>query len=221
MNIAPETFAARQHVLKSGTVRSVFGFRHRGLIGVVLFAPIGAVVLFSAPTVAEHSPLGLVLNATGWLAFLLYAGLRVWATLYVGGHKDRELQTDGPYSLCRNPLYLGSFAFAVSLACFLQSIVFSAVLLPAMLLYLQLVVRAEEHFLELRFQEDYRNYCRRTPRFWPQWSGFHSMPVVRVDLKRLKKEGVRLGTAAAAIILLQGAVFLRAGSVWPHWFSVP
>src|SRR6188768_3644020 len=162
MNIAPEPLTIRQHTPRQETVRSVFGFRHGGLIGVLLFAPIGTVVLLSAPAVPEGSPLEHLLNVGGWLAFLAYAALRIWATLYVGGRKDRELQTDGPYSVCRNPLYLGSFAFAVALACFLQSIVFSVVLLPAVLLYLQYVVRAEEHFLELRFQEDYRNYCRRT-----------------------------------------------------------
>ena len=123
--------------------------------------------------------------------------------------------------MCRNPLYLGSFSFAVALACFLQSIVFSALLLPAILLYLQFVVRAEEHFLELQFQEDYRNYCRRTPRFWPRCIVFHASPVVRVDLKRLRKEGIRLASAALAILLLQAVVFLRAASAWPHWFSVP
>jgi len=221
MNIAPEPLTICQPTRKSETVRSVFGFRHRGLIGVLLFAPVGAAVVFSAPTVAAGSALGLMLNVGGWLAFLAYAGIRVWATLYVGGRKDRELQTDGPYSVCRNPLYLGSFAFAVALACFLQSIAFGAVLLPAILLYLQCVVRAEEHFLELRFQEDYRNYCRRTPRFWPRWMAFHTSPEVRVDLKRLNKEGIRLASAALAILLLQAVIFLRAASDWPHWFSVP
>jgi len=210
-----------RHTPRLETVRSVFTFRHRGLIGVLLFAPMGAAVLFSAPTVTEGSPIRLMLNAAGWLAFLAYAALRIWATLYVGGRKDRELQTDGPYSVCRNPLYLGSFAFAVALACFLQSIAFSVVLLPAILLYLQYVVRAEEHFLDRRFQEDYRNYCRRTPRFWPRWVAFHTSPEVRVDLQRLRKEGIRLGSATLAILLLQAVAFLRASSAWPHWFSVP
>ncbi len=221
MNLTPEPVTIRQHTPRLETVRSVFTFRHRGWIGLVLFVPIGAVALFSAPMVAGSSALGLLLNAAGWLAFLAYVTLRVWATLYVGGRKDRELQTDGPYSMCRNPLYLGSFAFAVALACFLQSLVFGAVLLPAILLYLRYVVRAEEQFLELRFREDYRDYCRRTPRFWPRWMAFHTSPEVRVELKRLKKEVVRLACAALFIIVLQSLVSLRAGPGWPHWFVVP
>lgn len=221
MSLARESMAMRPPGRKLLTVRSAFGFRHRGAIGVVLFTPVGVAALFSAPTVAENSLTGLLLTSASWMAFLSYVALRFWSTLHVGGRKDRELQTEGPYSLCRNPLYLGSFAFAVAVACLLKSVIVGAVLLPAILLYLQFVVRAEEHFLELRFQEDYRNYCRRTPRFWPRWAGFQSPAFVRVDLKCLKREVIRLSWAALFIIVLQALVFLRAGPHWPRWFSMP
>jgi protein-S-isoprenylcysteine O-methyltransferase Ste14 len=221
MNVAPEPLTIRRHMRKADSVRSTFGFRYRGAIGFGLFAPLGVAALFSTPAIAGNSIPGLLLTAAGWMAFLGYLGMRVWATLYVGGRKDHELQTEGPYSLCRNPLYLGSFAFAVAVACLLKSVFFGAVLLPAILLYLQFVVRAEEHFLELRFQEDYRNYCRRTPRFWPRVGGFRTAAFVRVDLKRLKKEVVRLSWAALLIIVLQGLVFLRDNPEWPRLFSFP
>jgi protein-S-isoprenylcysteine O-methyltransferase Ste14 len=221
MNIAPELPLSALPPRRLPTVRSAFAFRHRGAIGVALFAPAGIAALFSAPSVAEVSLFGLSLNAAGWLALFSYVALRVWATLYVGGRKDRELQTDGPYSVCRNPLYLGSFAFAIGVACFLKSIVLAAMLLPGIMFYLRFVVRAEEHFLEIRFQDAYRAYCSRTPRFWPRWSAFRSPPRVTTELKRLKGELLRLSRAAAFVILLQVLVQLRAGSTWPHWFSMP
>lgn len=220
MNMAPEPLVMALPGQKLGTVRSAFGFRHRGSIGVALLVPFGLAALLSAPALAANSIAALSLTAAGWMAFLVYAGFRVWATLHVGGHKDRELQTEGPYSLCRNPLYLGSFAFAIAVTCFLKSVTFGAALLPAVLLYLQYVVRAEEHFLELRFQEDYRAYCRRTPRFWPRWSALRTPAFVRVDLKRLKQEAVRLGRAGLFIIALQALVQLRGAAWWPHWFTL-
>ena len=221
MNLAPEPLALEPQSQPTQDCRRAIAFRHRGLFGAVLFVPVGLTVLFSAAVVPENTLQAVALNAAGWLAFLIYAALRIWATLYVGGRKDQELQTEGPYSICRNPLYLGSLAFAIAAACFLKSIVFAAALLPAVFLYLRFVVRAEEHYLERRFQADYRDYCRRTPRFWPRWSAFHTPAQVRVELKRLKQEFLRLGRAAGFIIVLQVLVHLRAGPSWPHWFSVP
>lgn len=220
MHIAPEPLPSAQQPQPPLNVQSSFSFRHRGFLGAVLLAPVGLAVIFSPPTVAEDSLPGVLLNASGWLAFFTCVAVRIWATLYVGGRKDRELQTEGPYSICRNPLYVGSFAFAFAMACFLKSIVFGTALLFGILLYLQFVVRAEEHFLELRFQEGYRDYCRRTPRFWPSWSSFQTLPMISVELKRLKQEVKRLCRSAALIIALQVVLNFRGSESWPRWFSV-
>ena len=201
-------------------VRSVFSFRNRGLLGGLLLVPAAVAVVFSHPTLAGNGFPALLLNAGGWIFFLLCAGVRVWATLYVGGHKDRQLETEGPYSLCRNPLYFGSLCFAISIACFLKSITFSGALLVAAFVYFHWVVRAEERYLELRFGEDFRSYCRRTPRFWPRRSAFQTGEQVEVDVKRLKNEIVRLGRAALIPIILQTIAQLNTASWWPHWFTL-
>lgn len=114
-----------------------------------------------------------MLNASAWTFFLLYVGIRIWATLFIGGNKDLQLQTDGPYSICRNPPYLGSFCFALALTCMLKSATFAAGVIVAFVVYLNFVVRAEEHFLGLRFGEQFANYCRRTPRFLPRLSALN------------------------------------------------
>ncbi len=201
-------------------VRSKFSFRNRGLLGAMLLVPVAAASLFSQPALDRDSSIALLLTASGWMFFLLYAAVRLWATFYIGGHKDRELQTDGPYSICRNPLYFGSFCFALSIACFLQSLAFGGALLVAAFIYFFWVVRAEEYFLGVHFQEAFRDYCRRTPRFWPRWSAFHTVPKVDVDLKWVRKEFIRLGRGAVCIILLQTVTHLRDTPQWPHWFNV-
>lgn len=202
------------------SVRASFGFRHRGAIGALPLAPAALAIILSAPETVEGAPAALALNAAGWICFLLYVGMRLWATLFVGGRKDRELQTEGPYSLCRNPLYLGSFCFALAIACFLKSTWFGLVLVFVFLVYLVFVVQAEEHFLELRFQEDYRNYCRRTPRFWPKWSGFRSPAIVRVDLKLLRTEVRRLAGSALLVIGLQLVMQFHSQPWWPAWLHL-
>ena len=161
----------------------------------------------------------MALNVGVWLAFLTCAAVRCWATLYVGGHKDRELQTEGPYSICRNPLYFGSLSFGVALTCILKSALFAGGVILTGVFYLVLVVRAEELWLVRRFGEDYQSYCRRTPRFWPRWSSFRTPPSVKVELRQLRQEIIRLGRAAAVLLVLQVVMQMRATAWWPHWFN--
>ncbi len=202
-------------------VRTNFSFRNRGLLGAVILGPLAFVATFSPPHVTEGQPLAWMLNGGAWIFFLLYVAIRVWATLFIGGNKDLRLQTDGPYSVCRNPLYVGSFCFALAVSCMLKSTVFAAGVVLTFIVYLNFVVRAEEHFLGLRFGEDFANYCRRTPRFWPRWSLLHAPALLRVDLKRLKQECVRLSRAALIPILLEVLMRFRSNPGWPHWFHLP
>lgn len=51
---------------------------------------------------------GEVLEQIGMILIVLGVIGRFWATLYIGGHKNKDVITDGPYSICRHPLYLFS-----------------------------------------------------------------------------------------------------------------
>lgn len=191
------------------------------MLGGLILAPIAFTAIFSDPPVTEGHPVAWILNAGAWTFFLLYVAIRLWATLFIGGNKDLTLQMDGPYSVCRNPLYVGSFCFALAVTCMLKSAVFAAGTLVAFIVYLNLVVRAEEHFLGLRFGDTFANYCRRTPRFWPRWSSLQSPAHLRVDLKRLRQECVRLGRAGLIPVLLEVLIHYRGNPGWPHWFHLP
>ncbi len=202
-------------------VRTNFSFKNRGLLGALILGPVAFAVAFSPPRLPESEPVAWALNAGAWVFFLLYVAIRIWATLFIGGNKDLRLQTDGPYSVCRNPLYAGSFCFALALTCMLKSATFATGVIVAFVVYLKFVVRAEEHFLGLRFGEDFVNYCQRTPRFWPRWSSFNSPTHLRVDVNRLRQEFVRLSRAALIPILLEVLMKFRSTANWPHWFRLP
>lgn len=203
------------------TIRRVGIFRHRGKVGALLMTPIVLVVLTSPPLIQEDSIGGQALNTLGWLCFLTYAAIRVWATLFIGGRKNDVLQVDGPYSICRNPLYVGSTFFALSIAFFLKSLTFGGALLVAFFYYWLFVVPAEEKFLEGRFGEVFRDYCRRTPRFWPRFSSFNSPQSVSVEIKFLRIEAKRLVRGATVPVILTVLMRLRGAEWWPEWFPFP
>src|SRR6476660_1715925 len=85
--------------------KCTWAFHYRGALGGLILIPASILTSFSAPTFAPRDPLNLAFDLLGWGAFLGGTALRLWATGYVGGRKRRELVTEGPYSLCRNPLY--------------------------------------------------------------------------------------------------------------------
>lgn len=203
-------------------IRQSWLFRNRGLLGVVLLAPVGIAVLLSPPFVAEDSAAGLLMNLAGWVAFLLYATMRLWATLYIGGKKDSELQTRGPYAMTRNPLYFGSLCFALSVAFFLKSPSLLLMILVLGTIYSAGVIRAEERLLEGRFGEQFRDWARVTPRILPSPRLLRSEDTVQVNLRALRKESRRLWGAALLPFAAQVLSHLRAAPWWPHqgWFFI-
>lgn len=196
-------------------------FKNRGLVGVVLLVPVVIMVCFSNPVVKEGSVLDLVTDLLGWFFFVTYATFRLWATLYLGGCKDIKVQTQGPYSVTRNPLYVGSFCLALSTSLFAKSISLSLVSLVAGAVYSQWIVRAEEEYLESEFGEEYIKYCRRTPRFLPSFSLYCSDKAIPVDLRTLKLEARRLWAAALIPIGAEILMHLRMAPWWPRLFTLP
>lgn len=47
-------------------------------------------------------------DALAWVIVGAGLVLRLWATTFIGGRKNRQLVTTGPYRIVRHPLYLGS-----------------------------------------------------------------------------------------------------------------
>ena len=93
-------------------------FQLRGAAGVLFIGTSTILAALAPPMVAEETVLDVATDALAWLAFVGGATLRWWSTLYIGGHKQKSVVSAGPYSVSRNPLYLGSFLLWLSLALF-------------------------------------------------------------------------------------------------------
>lgn len=99
----------------------------------------------------------------------VYAGVlvRLLATVYIGGHKNKLLATTGLFSIVRNPLYVGSFLASVGVAMMTASITALALVVLAFCLYYRVTVQREEDRLQTEFGDCYREYTHRVPRWIP------------------------------------------------------
>ena len=118
------------------------------------------------------SVLGLFLAlCTVWVQFRYARGtpVPVMAT--------QKLLTDGPYSLCRNPMALGTLVFYFGIAIFLQSFFPLLAVVFLGLCLVTLIKHGEERELLLKFGNDYLRYKQRTPFLIPRLSMLRRKPM--------------------------------------------
>lgn len=198
-----------------------WSFRHRGLLASIGIVPAVALVLVSVPNVKEGSWLDQGLDSLAWIVFLAGVIIRFWATLYIGGWKELKLVQEGPYSICRNPLYVGSLLMLLSIGLFLDSLTFLAVTSIMILIYLKGTVPAEEERLRRALGRPYVDYCRRVPRFWPRLSIYQHDKVVEVRPKGLRLELLRTARWLLMPLSMQTISHLRELPSWPHLLRLP
>ncbi len=105
---------------------------------------------------------------------LVLAGIatvgRLWCALYIAGRKTRQLTVDGPYSICRHPLYLFNAIGLIGIGFAAESVMLPLVLACGFAITYPAVMASEERRLEQMFGDPYRRYRAAVPRFFPRWS---------------------------------------------------
>lgn len=166
--------------------------RSRAWVSLLLLAPIGVTAVFARPHLPFNELAEYGIEVLGWLAFMAGAAMRWWATLFIGGRKDAELITAGPYSICRNPLYFGTFLMTVSVGIFLQSITLLLMTGLVAIYYLFVTVSVEERRLSSTYGEAFADYCSRVPRFFPNFLLHRAPPELTIRLVGIRAEGKRM-----------------------------
>lgn len=114
---------------------------------------------------AKPTPVSLL---SGTVLIAIGESIRIWSSGHI--HKNQILTVTGPYSLTRNPLYVGSFilgtGFMVGMGVFWMGVVF---LLFFATVY-WLTIKWEEEKLKNEFPDDWEKYYGTVPRFLPVWS---------------------------------------------------
>jgi protein-S-isoprenylcysteine O-methyltransferase Ste14 len=118
----------------------------------------------------------VVMTTLGVTLVVLGEGMRLWAVRQIGvisrtrsGRLGR-LVTEGPFSLVRNPLYVGNLLLWTGFTVWSGKLWLLAVAWTLFLLQYSAIIGFEEGLLRERFGDEYRDYQTRVPRWWPRLS---------------------------------------------------
>ena len=193
--------------------------KSRTLILKIAFAPAILIMLFVWRSWEDDSIRDFIIEWFGYLLLLAGISLRMWSTLYIGQRKSKQLITDGPFSMCRNPLYLGSSLIAVGVSlCFENFVLLAFVLIVLVPIHL-LVIFAEEKKLASDFGATYEQYKKKVPRLWPAFSKFKTSSVIEVSTRALTKATMEMVLLLLIPPLGDLVELLHARGILPVWWQ--
>lgn len=163
---------------------------------------------------------GKVLFTLGCSLAAIGAFGRLWCSLYISGYKNNTLISEGPYSLCRNPLYFFSFIGALGIGLSTASLTVPVMVIAGFSIYYPLVVRGEEARLAAIHGDRFHLYRQSTSAFLPKFSTFREPGEYMVRPKIFRKD---IGDAIwfiLAVCLLQLIAALRASAYIPTLFTL-
>jgi protein-S-isoprenylcysteine O-methyltransferase Ste14 len=157
--------------------KSTYLDQHRRLHIVQLGAALALCLLaVSRPGIAEASVFHELIEYAGFCLVLAGVGGRLWSILYIGGRKNEQLVTIGPFSLTRNPLYFFSTVGATGAGLVFGSFIVAAALGAAVYLVFRAASHREASHLAAIFGAEYQAYAASTPMFWPHFTRYVDRP---------------------------------------------
>jgi protein-S-isoprenylcysteine O-methyltransferase Ste14 len=164
-------------------------FTYRGYVYLLPFGLMAVIFYNEWEDDVVMWPLGAGIVLIGFM-------IRLWATKHIGRRmpwmkkKGKKLVRTGPYTIVRNPLYIGNIIIAGGLSVLSELAWF----IPLAILYLfsayHLVVLHEEKKLTERWGKDYLDYLKEVPRWVPKLKdlrqvkggGFKWMDAIRSEI---------------------------------------
>jgi protein-S-isoprenylcysteine O-methyltransferase Ste14 len=113
---------------------------------------------------------------------------RLWCAQYIAGYKSGTLVREGPYSVCRHPLYFFSLLGALGVGLCTESVVFALIVPLAFAAFYPSTIRGEERRLREIFGEEYEEYERSVPRFVPDFSLYREPLTYTVNTRSFRRE---------------------------------
>ena len=108
-----------------------------------------------------------VFDYTGYLLLAVCALGRLYTTAFIGGYKNKQLITYGPFSMVRNPLYFFSLVGIIGIAFLSNRLIIGTALIVSFFVIFSRLISREEKFLQSEFGEPYNQYMGKVPRLLP------------------------------------------------------
>ena len=196
---SPDSINLDRPVNSSGRTAGEWLFRHRTIVPLPLAIAILLLRVGEAPASAVLIAGGVALTVAG-------EAVRLWGVQHIGvisrTRSDRlgPLVTTGPFAFVRNPLYLGNIALWAGFALASRQVWLVPVTIVVLAVEYHAIVRWEEHLLEARLGEAYRDYAGRVPRWLPT---LHRGALNRGDRRDNKDLGQLHTSAVSAVPAVQ------------------
>jgi len=101
----------------------------------------------------------------GAIPILIGESIRIWSSGHI--HKNQILTVTGPYSLSRNPLYVGSFILGTGFMIAMGVLWLAFIYLLFFTVVYGFTIKWEEEKLGRKFPGEWPGYWRSVPRFLP------------------------------------------------------
>jgi protein-S-isoprenylcysteine O-methyltransferase Ste14 len=212
-----EKMALREEMEKQGT----FLFRWRSYVPLVIL-PVLFVALPEAGRIAQSlgdtlrdiwTSVAIAISFLGLLVRCLTIG---YAPRGTSGRNTKEqiadvLNTEGMYSMVRNPLYLGNFIIALGMVLFVGIWWLVLFFVLAFWLYYERIIFTEEEYLRSKFDPHFELWAEDTPAFVPRLRNWRR-PNLPFSLRTvLKREYTGFFIITASFTFLRALINLLAG----------
>jgi protein-S-isoprenylcysteine O-methyltransferase Ste14 len=157
--------------------------------------------------------LGVILVGSGIVG-------RLWCAQYIAGRKTDSLIVEGPYSVCRNPLYFFSLLGGTGVGLCTESLTLMLVIPAVFAVIYPITILSEERVLQKIHGKAYDDYMTRVPRFFPKWSLLSEPAEYTVNTRIFRREMQDSLCFAYAVGLFEMLEELINGGIIKTFFSL-
>jgi protein-S-isoprenylcysteine O-methyltransferase Ste14 len=206
-------------------------FKKRSYVPLLLLPLVIIVMLFSNDYPQNFA------QSFGWKMFALFVGMcgmayRAWVIGQVPagtsgrnthGQVAEVLNTTGPYSVVRHPLYVGNFIIILGIV--LWAGVWWLVLLYCLLfwVYYERIMMAEENFIHGKFGKDFEEWSSRVPAFLPSFKNYVPSKLDFSFKNVLRREYSGLINLVLSFFILERAhdlIFKKEFPLFDFWMNL-